>query len=569
MESRGRPSFAVEVWRACRNAKAPSKLASADSVVIFCRVGFIDEAEMPPTRAVESLVHWLNGRLVCSVLTVVSSAAVVTLFSFLGSWHPNEATVFRRTTFPPTKPENPQFSTVKCVGGEPNDRTCVLRNVCFDGHTSRWKYFLGDRPRLSAGTTNSFVADQDALRQPLAFIRRHSAPGVAFPVDVVNASIPFSSEGALWLPPDEPSDTGTSPAEDCKALGGLHYVLHTTGWAENLGHFIGDDLFAIWNAFELLGLPYIPACVRIILGKNPLEPFSGAMRDRAEGFMRYFFPVMASQDEPCTGECRGWIPPHLGVSPFSVNEGLTCVSRLVIGTSKTGMFFRADRSWSRFMNFLVQQVGLENVTPIQRQVLFFPKRGRRSMVNFEQTVQATANVAASRGWQLEVYDPFGRPMEEQITKARQSAVIVTPCGGTSFGAAFAAPGSSVLIFGFYNNAANGPDRMESFVWDWEWRMNVFNYGPRVSELRWPVCESEGFSYFFAKGSPPCSACTNSSTTRSGFLLKRPEDCPLRVTEYEVFRHAHFEVDLARYADQLEAAIEAAEESFQLQFPSKG
>lgn len=251
------------------------------------------------------------------------------------------------------------------------------------------------------------------------------------------------------------------------------FVLFESFWAENFGHALGDDALPV---YALLRDFRLDKCQTGVLTKAGLARNLGASRPRGERFLRTFFRLLH-------------VHPILSLSETSNNptQPLTCFHDVLAGHGTAGMMYDQDRYWSDFIALLLRNMALESKAAAQaintrlssQLIVLLDKRGRRRVTNIQE---AASHIATTFRVLVQVVNPANMSFEEQVVLAQRTTVLITPCGGISFFAAFLKSRATAIFMGYWDPKSKRSGRMEAFIWSYVSRLNDMYYDVVEAEV---------------------------------------------------------------------------------------
>jgi hypothetical protein len=127
---------------------------------------------------------------------------------------------------------------------------------------------------------------------------------------------------------------------------------------------------------------------------------------------------------------------------WSANKPV-CFRNLLVGTKALGMSYPSERSWAPFIAEIKAHFGVKSKPKLRQQrITIFMKHGRRTFTNYEELAE---HLKRRFDVQVDIWEPALYSMQEQVKYLERSTVIVSPCGGMSFGSMFLPPGASAVF----------------------------------------------------------------------------------------------------------------------------
>jgi hypothetical protein len=363
-------------------------------------------------------------------------AAQPPALSFEGDWPLQEGA-------PPDRPVS--FSSFECVGADgvlhpsPYSRSCWFRDICYRPSDQAFVYF-DDGYSLPAifdhvSRNTSFPPDLLALN-----VFGAAAPLRLFVPQTVREPLPRTPSVHWWHRP-------------------LNVVLEQTG-AENFGHYIGDNLFAIFMllyTFELLS-PH----VQVWLSNDchewlytafwlPSDRHPQLLRDCVRFHSHMYSAISA-------------VPPLVLHKHLFPSTELVCFENVLVGAA--GFSYRLHNEGkapvlARYRRHLLAMLSVHtHVMDRARRLhltLQFRSSAWRRIVNGCELVIAITD--AIRNVDLTVVHDGSLSLSELAQQMAKTNVLVTQAGGSSFIAIFASDGAAVVFIDVWQGQGpRGGDR---------------------------------------------------------------------------------------------------------------
>ncbi|CAK0859013.1 unnamed protein product [Prorocentrum cordatum] len=344
-----------------------------------------------------------------------------------------------------------------CLGDEDGDlqrsqdRSCRLQNVCYDSGTGGLVFFHGGPPAILG--MDKIQGPVYELGPQAVWLRKSRWQGgkpnleqdVPLQLEYRQGTIPATAQ---WSPLP-------------------YHVLYHTFWASNVGHAWFDDVFPVFHLLHRFGLLDC-AGERLKVWQNvPCDFYfrakSAEDAERACRFQR--FAVRALTEEPLEtfAEAAPPTPP-----------GLLCMENLLVGTAMLGMQRPPAHVWRPFLQRLLEATNSSHIFPTGQHIVFVHKDGRRAPMNLLDMASRSRQHLAGEA-QVTVASPVNLSFKEQFDLARSATVVVTPCGGISFFAAFMAPATTRIIVDYYNHEKNKTGKNDAYIWQWDFQVRTLHY----------------------------------------------------------------------------------------------
>ena len=377
------------------------------------------------------------------------------------------------------------------------ERTCVFRNVCFDGRQRSWVYYAA-------------AGEFRGMRQVRAAVDIWARGGFGHMEDVSidhrfiverSGGVP---EGAQWL-----------PTETVVKLAALAPA--------NLGHFLGNALYpafgAIWRLFgqRATGMPM----QLLLAGHNQSDVHAnqrrcimwarqgrsarggGSSSDADTAWIRRRATVICSAHAALVNKFVETLLPGISDAPLLWEEDLSsknglavkpmCVRKLIVGTGDLGFstvhrLLNATANsrrrppqplWGVFIEHMTHRLGRLGVVPATTmaptQAVLVVKRGRRAprADAYPPLQQLMEDSLAGGPLRVVPLDVARMPLRLQLEHVSRSAIGVTPDGGASFVLAFLPRGGSLVVLG----------SLERWLWANDGRLRAHYCQPRRRDAR--------------------------------------------------------------------------------------
>ncbi|KAM0790426.1 hypothetical protein ACM66B_003307 [Microbotryomycetes sp. NB124-2] len=358
------------------------------------------------------------------------------------------------------------YSSVDCHGtqGVANlvGTKCRFRNVCLE---------LLDLP-LGGGVLDANVSNHpeyvrltfyrpDWLKDaPLYWYKGYAKDGPWLSVDWAGTVKPTIVGGTV------PANSLWSPAETT--------ILTEAWWPENFGHALADDYLPVYrlaryfDRFDSTRLSVI---------------FHPSCRDRGN--------PGGERDRGCTHHQE--ISKLLLNAPIIDNKssrlldqkGPICFQELLIGTGSVRMHMPAEgHVWTDFASALKQRADIDpRVLPTRQRITIMYKAGRRTFTNYDELEQ---NLRDRFQVEVQLLDPERVNLEEQLRVLQQTTVLVSPCGGISFSAAFLPPGAALVVSDYWDTRANRSYAMDMYIFTQMSDLTPFTYTVEKKDVSYDI-----------------------------------------------------------------------------------
>ena len=353
------------------------------------------------------------------------------------------------------------------------ERQCEFRDVCFDQAIGRFVYYLPPAELMTEYTQ----ADHDgAKRKPLDTLDvtlRAFRTGLT--IDTLRPVVRRS---------EIPSDAVVFP---------LPVVVHTAALQpENFGHAIGDDIMPVYQLLLRFGL-FRPDVLALYTQNRTCEDVTFDQQTRLRGCPRLakLFSYLTTTPIAAVGVS----PPFVKVSPATQGASaprVVCVQHLLAGSMRSGMrATHVPSEWDGLIEHIVQGAAPDEAAarPLSQRIILVDKDGRRRITNLDPLANYLRAVFQIP---VDIVSTLPQmPLPAQVARLRTYSVMVSPCGGISFAAAFMAPGSSAVFTGFWDPVANSTRQMEQHIWNKGLALRDFYYPTHGSDVTVRVPELGG------------------------------------------------------------------------------
>jgi hypothetical protein len=355
----------------------------------------------------------------------------------------------------------------------PPSRACHFQSVCWDRVEQAFVYY--DEPG----------------QLPLV----HSSTGKGFDWEI-RPDFVRATNDATHLGPDKTPflplirARGPIPQDHVFAPEAVH-VYFVSHYAENFGHAIGDDILPVYALQSMFGL--LTADVKLLTPRDFAETAGDvdtAPYRRARKFLSDMAQVIS--DHPI-GEM--FVDPlYRQVSSRDQATGdsgprrrHTCFTSLLTGHSQTGFSQDAGRYFAPLSDYMLQRAmalfpsvrEAANIKHSRQRVVVIKKVGRRAILNVEELVH---HLKRTFDVKVDVVNPAGMDLHEQMALALSSTLILTPEGGISFISAFVRARTPVIFVGHWVPSRNISDHLDWHVWQPARRFVPLFYDVRASEV---------------------------------------------------------------------------------------
>ncbi|POY75532.1 hypothetical protein BMF94_1435 [Rhodotorula taiwanensis] len=335
------------------------------------------------------------------------------------------------------------YSSNNCIGkahfGPELDATrCHFQNVCIElqkpVRPQQWDYAKDWKPEQSVNMT--YYRPATARDTPHYSDRKHeiTKPWVRLHTD--NYLIPHVVYEPL------PADSVWSPAE--------HAILQESFWPENFGHSMGDDFFSAFHLAQSFGI-WDRSDIQMIM--HP-ACWDRGYKERGCAHHAEFAPYIL--DRPFETFNSTLFASQAG--------GRVCFRNLYTGMRRFGTGFPSENILPPFVGELRDTAGLErSPRPRRQRITVFLKHGRRVFLNNEALVE---HLRRRFDVEVDLMDPAELSISEQLAYLQDTTVLVSPCGGLSYGGLFLPKGSSMVVADYWHmedKVYNDTMPMEPFV----------------------------------------------------------------------------------------------------------
>ncbi|POY75533.1 hypothetical protein BMF94_1436 [Rhodotorula taiwanensis] len=372
---------------------------------------------------------------------------------------------FRRKSVPPQRRRigDSVYSSNRCIGAAhlgPNlDATrCHFENVCIElqainRQAQQYSYASDWQPHQSVKMT--YYRPPVARDTPHYSNRQHDIqrPWVRLHTDA------YLVPEIVYEP--LPSDAVWSPAENA--------ILQEAFWPENFGHAIGDDFFSAYHLARSFGA-WDRSDMQIIM--HP------ACSDRG------------SPHRACANHAK--IAPYVLDRPLeTANSTLftseagprVCFRNLYTGMRELGTSYPSKNVMPQFIQEFRKTAGLSATsTPGRQRITVFLKEGRRIFLNNDALVE---HLRQRFDVEVDLMDPSKLSISEQLAYLQDTTVLVSPCGGISYGQFFLSKGASMVVADYWHldKNANRTMPMEPFVFQHNNNVETFYYPLEWEDLQ--------------------------------------------------------------------------------------
>ncbi|KAK4049306.1 hypothetical protein OIV83_004243 [Microbotryomycetes sp. JL201] len=335
------------------------------------------------------------------------------------------------------------YSSVDCHGTEgtanPLETKCRFRNVCLE---------LLDLPEhramLDADVKNnpeyvrlSYYRPDWLAEAPLYWFKGYAKDGPWSRVDWAGTLKPTLVSGTV------PPDSLWSPAETT--------ILTEAWWPENFGHALGDDYLPVYRLAQYFDR-FDSARLSVIFHPSCQDRGSpGEERDR--GCSHHLEISNLLLDTPII---------DANSSALFRKKGPVCFKELLVGTGGVRMGFPAEgHVWSDFASTIKKRSGIDpSYLPGKQRITIMYKARKRTFTNYDELVQSLRD---RFNVEVELLDPNELSLTDQLAVLSRTTVLVSPCGGISFSAAFLPPGASAVFSDYWDTRANRSFSMEKYI----------------------------------------------------------------------------------------------------------
>jgi hypothetical protein len=152
---------------------------------------------------------------------------------------------------------------------------------------------------------------------------------------------------------------------------------------------------------------------------------------------------------------------HSGVE----GSDLVCAENVVVGTAHFMMSYGPDIDgmFDEFVEHVMARYGIRpRDRPRRQRIVIFQKNGKRRLLDPEDIATrlgATFNVST------EVVGVASLSLQQQMELVSNATLVISPCGGISFSAAFLPYNGAAIFMGYWNPNKNRTDQMEDYIFD--------------------------------------------------------------------------------------------------------
>ena len=367
------------------------------------------------------------------------------------------------------------YSSVYCKRRQSaKSNICHFKNICWDRYSERFVFY-----HLS-GLTAPF----DGKRQyklPSNFV-------------TIKQGHWWTKEGTsswmTWLPlymniaeVHSPIDfTHSVIAKDIKVA-----VFFESYWAENFAHALIDDILSSYSLLHYFNMYSRKAQLMTPKGKcDIMDRLSSSHKKRGEQFLEEMIGLISAKPILEMSKHRDFKKQR---NPTSTRR-FTCIPNVLVGQAELGLYFDKGYAWRSFKKSVFKHLkiidqGINNVlntpsTERKHLVVVIIKKGRRHVINTDYLVN---NLQRMFDVEIVAVNPITLPFHRQIELALRATVIITPAGGISWFASFAAPKCAVIFFGQWSKTTNSSNHMEVFFWQQVDDILDYYYEPKLEEVR--------------------------------------------------------------------------------------
>lgn len=354
----------------------------------------------------------------------------------------------------------------------PPSRACHFQSVCWD----------------RVGQT--FVYYEEPGQLPLV----HSSTGNGFDWEIRPDFVRATNDATLLGPDKTPflpliRVSGPIPEDHAFAPEAVH-VYFISHYAENFGHAIGDDILPAYALQSMFGL--VTADVKLLTPRDFAET-AGDVGTAAYQRARKFLGDMAQviSDHPIGEMFKD--PLYRRRVSFARNNATesgprhTCFTSLLTGHSRIGFSHDGGRYFAPLSNYMLQRAmalfpsvrEAASIKHSRQRVVVVKKVGRRAILNVEELADHLRTTFDVR---IDVINPAGMDLHEQMALALSSTLILTPEGGISYISAFVRARTPVIFVGHWVPSRNISEHLDWHVWQPARRFVPLLYDVRASEV---------------------------------------------------------------------------------------
>lgn len=360
------------------------------------------------------------------------------------------------------------FSSHFCKGSEGSYdwkmRNCIFSDVCYNRTTRKLLYFSNHTE-----SAIPILQDEGLILHmfPEKFIDyRGGVPEHSRPIELQAIEQVFRTR------PREYDELYYNTQNSSSGLS----VLYKPFWPENFGHFIADDLFALFSGMCMFGELSDDVHV-LFIGQGCAEVHQQGSSEakRCEKFFSSLW-MRGISKHPVRNLADNVVFP----------QPVVCFQKLLVGIGNlafhAGTHGRGPDLWL-FRNWMLLNMGFpispataptDRKTPILT-VIHKPVSSNhpRVILNFAQLIEHL-NQSLRTEAQVKVLSIEHASAEQQVLSALETQVAITPEGGVSFWALFLPFGSACIFIDHFNPQTNFSEHMEGFFWkDVPWIRDLY------------------------------------------------------------------------------------------------
>eukprot|EP00243_Klebsormidium_subtile_P001266 TRINITY_DN12174_c0_g2_i1.p1 TRINITY_DN12174_c0_g2~~TRINITY_DN12174_c0_g2_i1.p1 ORF type:complete len:501 (+),score=43.89 TRINITY_DN12174_c0_g2_i1:1026-2528(+) len=373
----------------------------------------------------------------------------------------------------------PKYSTHRCVGYHERPewvyRKCSFQNVCYNFKSRGVRYFVNPAFRWP----QIFPVDQPP--QTSFF-----SPYVAFKTNAMSNE-GINPEADVWAE----NNTFPEPFWNISYVPGISAIYHPVTENFNMGHYLLDDVYSIFDLLQVFDLLHSPKPVQIISNLPCSAVADAATRHTCQKFSDSFWRGISDQ------KVLGF--PEIN-DKYGGQGDVVCFEQLLIGTGNSGIiagkhsqtvrYSRAASLWE-FRNSLLRGLNFDPLrVPTEHLVLIFRKSGRRGLHNVDEILAAIRKERRYEGVSVRVLENVDdMPIRDQLELVTRSTVVVSPPGGASSLFFFLPRGAHLIVADYWYLKATSPSRsigmtqhMDDSLWDFISHVKTQYYDVRKGEV---------------------------------------------------------------------------------------